>query len=287
MNFSTSQKLRIRFNQFRYRSKTSNPYLSGDAFREISDIAIESLQDITDKINSNLHGNIIFCKSDLLDDLITSLGSHQLGLSLIAGNSDRNFESEISKSLECFDSLYLQNSLISDNKRIFTLPIGVENLRLGINGLPKNLRSKSNWRSRKKTLLIGPFSPNHKSRFSVLEDKSTTTNFTILRKPVSPREYSEIVNEHRFVLCPRGNGIDTHRFWETLYRGSIPIVFKDKWSESLLFHGFPFIQVEDFSHETINNAINKFEESNNFDSFDPLTTESLWIDYWVKLLRKK
>lgn len=29
---------------------------------------------------------------------------------------------------------------------------------------------------------------------------------------------------HRFVFCPRGNGVDTHRLWETLYMGSIPIV---------------------------------------------------------------
>lgn len=30
-----------------------------------------------------------------------------------------------------------------------------------------------------------------------------------------------------FVLCPRGNGLDTHRLWETLYMGSIPIVKRD------------------------------------------------------------
>jgi hypothetical protein len=35
------------------------------------------------------------------------------------------------------------------------------------------------------------------------------------------------IRNHMFVLCPRGNGVDTHRLWETLYMGSIPIVKRD------------------------------------------------------------
>lgn len=35
--------------------------------------------------------------------------------------------------------------------------------------------------------------------------------------------YLENIHSHKFVLCPEGNGIDTHRTWETLYVGSIPI----------------------------------------------------------------
>ena len=36
--------------------------------------------------------------------------------------------------------------------------------------------------------------------------------------------YLRDLRNHAFVLCPRGNGVDTHRMWETLYMGSIPIV---------------------------------------------------------------
>jgi hypothetical protein len=38
------------------------------------------------------------------------------------------------------------------------------------------------------------------------------------------REYCENVKAHKFTFCPRGNGPDTHRFWESIYLGSIPIV---------------------------------------------------------------
>lgn len=35
--------------------------------------------------------------------------------------------------------------------------------------------------------------------------------------------YIDNIYNHKFVICPEGNGIDTHRTWETLYLGSIPI----------------------------------------------------------------
>jgi hypothetical protein len=38
------------------------------------------------------------------------------------------------------------------------------------------------------------------------------------------RRFLREVRNHRFVICPRGNGIDTHRTWEALYMGSIPVL---------------------------------------------------------------
>ena len=43
-------------------------------------------------------------------------------------------------------------------------------------------------------------------------------------KPLPFTEYLAELSEHMFVLCPCGNGPDTHRIWETLYCGRIPIV---------------------------------------------------------------
>jgi hypothetical protein len=30
-----------------------------------------------------------------------------------------------------------------------------------------------------------------------------------------------------FVPCPAGNGLDTHRIWESLYLGAIPLVLRE------------------------------------------------------------
>ena len=39
--------------------------------------------------------------------------------------------------------------------------------------------------------------------------------------------YLDNIYNHPFVVCPEGNGIDTHRVWECLYMGTIPIVTKN------------------------------------------------------------
>jgi hypothetical protein len=36
-------------------------------------------------------------------------------------------------------------------------------------------------------------------------------------------DYLDEIYNHKFVLCPEGNGMDTHRTWEVLYMGSIPV----------------------------------------------------------------
>lgn len=36
--------------------------------------------------------------------------------------------------------------------------------------------------------------------------------------------YLALLGDARFVICPRGNGLDTLRFWETLLAGAVPIV---------------------------------------------------------------
>lgn len=38
------------------------------------------------------------------------------------------------------------------------------------------------------------------------------------------KEYVDNLKKYKYCFCPRGNGIDTHRMWEALYMGCIPIV---------------------------------------------------------------
>lgn len=63
--------------------------------------------------------------------------------------------------------------------------------------------------------------------------------------------------EHRFSLCIRGNGIDTHRFWESLYLGVIPIIVVNKQTncdafvQNLRMLGIPFFEIESIEQYTL------------------------------------
>lgn len=59
------------------------------------------------------------------------------------------------------------------------------------------------------------------------------------------REYCNLIRQQDFVLCPRGNGRDTHRLYEALYLGSIPIVKRGDLPQSLL-SDFPVWVVDDW-----------------------------------------
>jgi FkbM family methyltransferase len=52
----------------------------------------------------------------------------------------------------------------------------------------------------------------------------------------------ESISKYKWTLCPRGAGEDTHRLWEALYLGSIPIVLKSTISQ--LYKGLPVVQLD-------------------------------------------
>jgi hypothetical protein len=59
-------------------------------------------------------------------------------------------------------------------------------------------------------------------------------------------KYLATCRSSSFVLCPEGNGIDTHRIWETLYMGGVPVILKNPAMESLV-SDLPVITVNSWS----------------------------------------
>ena len=52
--------------------------------------------------------------------------------------------------------------------------------------------------------------------------------------------YLKNLRIHNLVPCPAGNGVDTHRIWETLYMGGTPVIIKNRILEPLVT-GLPVI----------------------------------------------
>jgi len=51
--------------------------------------------------------------------------------------------------------------------------------------------------------------------------------------------YLDALSQHRYCICPEGNGSDCHRTWECLYLGVIPIMLRTPFSERLARHVRP------------------------------------------------
>jgi hypothetical protein len=67
-------------------------------------------------------------------------------------------------------------------------------------------------------------------------------------EPTARLRFLKTIRNSMFVLCPRGYGIDTHRLWETLYMGSIPIVIRDPVFDE--FHDLPILFIDEWTELT-------------------------------------
>lgn len=103
------------------------------------------------------------------------------------------------------------------------------------------------------------FSPSLYVNFSASNNRGERG---VLLKEITklPKEFKIIVNDpdfttsgrvkyladcrsSNFVLCPEGNGVDTHRLWETLYMGGIPVLKKNPVMAALVAN-LPVVQVD-------------------------------------------
>ena len=78
---------------------------------------------------------------------------------------------------------------------------------------------------------------------------------------LSTQDYKKILEQSIFVPCPRGNSSpDTFRLYETIEAGSIPIVERDEYWNSLFGDDHPLIQVSDWN-KAVNDIIALSEEN--------------------------
>jgi Exostosin family len=93
-------------------------------------------------------------------------------------------------------------------------------------------------------------------------------------------QYLTDIAQSKFTLCPRGNGVDTHRLWESLYLGSIPIVIDTV--EHSQWKDLPILFIN--SWEEVTPA---FLEAKWIEMIGKSwNLEKLKLSYWLKLIQE-
>lgn len=160
------------------------------------------------------------------------------------------------------------------------IPVGVEELFQNKNGKISQLHFQP---IKNKFVLVGPFASSHQRRTEFagwVGNSLVDVEYNRLK----PKAYARLVSDHRFIVCPRGNGIDTIRFWETLYRGSIPIVESSDWAKYFQSHGIPMLLVDNF-RELLSWSESDFSAVWHEQIKTPSEIEALWPEYWLKQIR--
>jgi len=279
--WSYRRSLKIKFNKIRYSKKDTSPYLSGDSIANLSDYIVYGIK-TTEKLNLTKlrDANSIFVPGHLLNKFLEESFGHVRAKVLITGNSDQNFPKllPLPKSISHW---YCQNNAVLNSKIINTLPIGLENSRLGRLKL-LGLNQKNFMDVTMDQVLVPPMSMTNTIRiFAIKEALKFPKVFRVKTKMIGEKDYLNLTNKYRFILCCEGNGYDSHRVWETLYRGSFPVLLNSKWAQSLQYLNLPILIIDSFK-EVSQKMLMIFANKHN--DFEPLKTDSLWTPFWKELI---
>ncbi len=222
----------------------------------------------------------IFCNNFTLKPLFKSLSDKPTleNINLVTHQTDLNVTKEIFNKKP--DSIVNWSSINVDfkNETLHPIPLGIGNSfqdkYLNIDKVANNLKI---FKFDKEPKIYLNFRENtntdHRKNLKNIFKNYSWANISDSNLNLS--QYNYEIAEHSFALAPWGNGIDTHRIWESLYCGTIPIT-KYHYTLSTL-KDLPVLFVneyEDISLELLNSTLEYFSESKfNFNK--------LKVDYWL------
>jgi hypothetical protein len=122
-------------------------------------------------------------------------------------------------------------------------------------------------------------------RFNLFQSLKNNNLIEFLTTNTSFQDITKKYNKYLFVLCHRGNGLDSHRIWEVLLAGSIPIITSSPLDIMFIKHNLPVIILSDWN-ELNNNLTNKLSLWQK--KFKSLTyPENIYpkfnFNYWINL----
>jgi len=89
--------------------------------------------------------------------------------------------------------------------------------------------------------------------------------------------YLRELRRNNFVVCPQGNGPDTHRLWETLYMGGTPVILSSKHMNHLV-ENLPVIVLKSWRQLSDTQFMEENWHKLNERKFN---YENLNVNYWI------
>lgn len=225
--------------------------ISGERLQGIADVTIgthSSLRfnpnmlsytkkvEVLDEINSLDAYKTIFVYTHDISHFIGKFKNEICDKILITHNSDDGIHNIVQSKAH-----FSQNVCIAPPKAARTLvplPIGIENTQWFDYHLFEKVK---NMKIKKTKHIYFFFSlDTHPSRKDCFHKLNGILEWNVKK---NKEEYFMELAAHKYAICPRGNGLDTHRFWECLYLDVIPIIIEP---DDLHIDGLPFIRLKNW-----------------------------------------
>jgi hypothetical protein len=243
---------------------------SGEKFQELCDVYIGEQSDfeynpkilaqkdkqlyihnIPDNYNNP---KLVFCYTHLIEKLYEQLAKFKNPFVLISHNSDyiitdsHKYIGDSPKIIHWFTQ-----NLGTTHPKISFIPIGIAN-SCWPHGNEINFKNiLANPINKQFTVYFNFKVQTNKEKRQPCKDILETTGLQFI-PTLPPDAYLDLLSQHNFSICPEGNGIDSHRIWESILLKTIPIMLRNPFTE-IIAKEYPCILLdkwEDLNNDTFN-----------------------------------
>lgn len=189
--------------------------------------------------NKLTRGDIVFVKGDLIGWFLNN-NIATCPITLVTGVSDISPTAEECTRILANPNItkWIGTNILVSHPKIVKLPIGVGE-RERVHGNYALIRSLHEART-----------PWHEKASDVCIPHHTSAHRSGVVAPTLPKldysDYMKEISKHRFVVCQKGNGVDTHRVYETLLMGSVPVLEHSGLDD--MYVQWPCLLVDSFDH---------------------------------------
>lgn len=250
--------------------------ISGKEFQEFCNWNLCNRYTINFEPTNIRPGDFIFINLDTFDQFTrVALEYNIKGFNLISHNSDRSFtQNHFSQIEPIVNHIYTINCIFKNDK-ITKIPLGFSDRLVSVISNMESIDKKDD-------LLYVNFNI-HSGRISErTECRSYFTKFDWItfEDLVTESQYYQSLSKSKYCVCPIGAGLDTHRFYESIYFNTIPIVKRNEISD--LHEKFPCIIVNDWD-EVNYESLNRNYQS-DYDNLLNWKNNNDWshIKFWLK-----
>lgn len=266
------------------RKICSKEWIKGESLQELCDLIYIQSKGLPDESGDII---IIFVEMGDIHSFFEKASESKSRFIVISHNGDGRVIDPEKRKIDISPARRVSNviawfstNLCSPRYALFSIPLGLENSKW----FPREKKIEKidlfQKRERKsQALLYLNFNKynNLPQREGLYEKYSNASWVTVFdgKNGQDYENYLDAMISHDFVLSPEGNGPDTHRTWEALYLGTIPILKKhilhQGWKNEL-----PIVWVNEWSEITESFLI----EQKNRISSERYRWDALRVSYW-------
>ena len=196
---------------------------------------------------------IMFCYGSRIDELSLHMDKFKNPFILLTHNSDYNI-TNCPSVRDIIDSknliMWFAQNVEYTHDKIHFLPIGIAN-RMWEHGNLSIFKNLEVVKKDRNVYMSFKVETNFEIRSPCLQALVQSIDFL---PTVPPLENMQLLQRHKFCICPEGNGVDTPRLWEALYVKTIPILLRSKFSENIQYTtNLPMILLDSWEELDVEN----------------------------------